>query len=106
MHYLVNKAVGVIVQLYAPDEIILFGSHAKGKETDLSDIDLLIIKPSFLPREKRGVEVKDYLKKYSKKFDLLFYTPREISEMEREPFSFIKSILNSGISIYKNLENK
>ena len=40
----IDKIVTLIVSLVSPDQIMLFGSYARGDNTDKSDIDLLIIK--------------------------------------------------------------
>jgi predicted nucleotidyltransferase len=40
----IDKIIPLIVSLAAPDQIILFGSYARGDDTEKSDIDLLIIK--------------------------------------------------------------
>lgn len=91
----------MIVELYDPDEIILFGSYAKENETISSDMDFLIIKQSLVPRYYRGLEIREHLKKYPLNFDLLFYTPTELLEAKRKKYSFIQSILVSGKSLYK-----
>jgi predicted nucleotidyltransferase len=40
----IDKIIPIIVSLALPDQIILFGSYARGDNTAKSDIDLLIIK--------------------------------------------------------------
>jgi predicted nucleotidyltransferase len=40
----IDKIIPIIVSLASPDQIILFGSYARGDNTDNSDIDLLIVK--------------------------------------------------------------
>jgi predicted nucleotidyltransferase len=40
----IDKIISIIVSLASPDQIILFGSYARGNNTEKSDIDLLIIK--------------------------------------------------------------
>jgi len=40
----IDKIISIIVSLASPDQIILFGSYARGDYTEKSDIDLLIIK--------------------------------------------------------------
>ena len=50
----VTRVVERIVALYDPDEILLFGSHAKGTATDDSDLDLVVVRPSDQPRWLRG----------------------------------------------------
>jgi predicted nucleotidyltransferase len=39
-----DKIISMIVSLASPNQIILFGSYARGDNTEKSDIDLLIIK--------------------------------------------------------------
>ncbi|MDR1505542.1 MAG: nucleotidyltransferase domain-containing protein [Treponema sp.] len=40
----IEKIISIIVSFASPDQIILFGSYARGDNTDKSDIDLLIVK--------------------------------------------------------------
>jgi predicted nucleotidyltransferase len=40
----IDKIIPLIVSLASPDQIILFGSYARGDNTEKSDIDLLILK--------------------------------------------------------------
>jgi predicted nucleotidyltransferase len=50
-----------IISNYNPDKIILFGSYANGNYNEDSDLDLIIIKNSELPRHKRGLELRRWL---------------------------------------------
>ncbi len=55
----IQAVVARIVEGYAPDRIILFGSYAYGTPTEDSDLDLLIIKKTDLrPKIKRIVAVR------------------------------------------------
>jgi predicted nucleotidyltransferase len=40
----IDTIISIIVSLASPDQIILFGSYARGDNTEKSDIDLLILK--------------------------------------------------------------
>jgi predicted nucleotidyltransferase len=40
----IDKIIPLVVSIAVPDQIILFGSYARGDNTEKSDIDLLIIK--------------------------------------------------------------
>jgi predicted nucleotidyltransferase len=40
----IDIIVSIIVSIASPDQIILFGSYARGDYTEKSDIDLLILK--------------------------------------------------------------
>jgi predicted nucleotidyltransferase len=53
----IDKIVSMIVSLVSPDQIILFGSYARGDNTEKSDIDLLIIKKNL----KNGREMNNIL---------------------------------------------
>ena len=96
----IDKAAWIIVDRYDPDEIILFGSYIQARQTLHSDIDLLIIKDTDLPRHLRGVEVAGCLAKYPVKFDLLYYTPAEFKQAKAFEYSFMNSIIETGICLY------
>ena len=49
----IDKIIAIIVSLASPDQIILFGSYARGDNTAKSDIDLLILKKGL----KKGREI-------------------------------------------------
>jgi predicted nucleotidyltransferase len=55
----IDKIVPLIVSLVSPDQIILFGSYARGDNTEKSDIDLLIIKKDL----KNGREINNIIYK-------------------------------------------
>ena len=90
-----------IVALSNPDHIYLFGSYARGTAHEGSDLDLLIIAPSTLPRLHRGKVVRAALRSFPCHFDLLFFTPQELEEEMKDPYSFISSITASGRVVYR-----
>jgi len=49
----IDKIIPIIVSIASPDQIILFGSYARGDNTAKSDIDLLILKKGL----KKGREI-------------------------------------------------
>lgn len=80
--------------------IYLFGSHAKRGPSPGSDIDLLIVAPSRLPRMRRGREVAAALAVFPRRFDLLFYTEEELAEKCADPHSFLSSVMASARPLY------
>ena len=99
----IDKAVRIVVEHYAPDQILLFGSCARGDSTQGSDVDLLIVKDTDLPRAYRGLEVINHLKRYPIKYDLLFYTSGELENGKRTENSFLHSILKKGKILYQKM---
>jgi predicted nucleotidyltransferase len=65
----IDKISPIIVSLASPDQIILFGSYARGDNTDKSDIDLLIIKRNL----KNGLNIIDsiYMASLKRAMELL-----------------------------------
>ena len=51
----IDKIISLIVSIASPDQIILFGSYARGDNKEKSDIDLLILKKGL----KRGNDIID-----------------------------------------------
>jgi len=80
--------------------VILFGSHARGDPGAHSDVDLMIIAESQLPRFKRSRELYKLLRPYPFGMDLLVYTPQEIQERKRSPVSFVSRVLKEGKTVY------
>ena len=72
-----------IIKNINPEKIILFGSYAKGNYNEDSDLDLIIIKQSNLPKHKRGIEIRRLFYGLLVPIDLKVYTPEEF-EMFRE----------------------
>jgi len=82
------------------EQVILFGSHARGEATEYSDVDLLIIAQSDLPRFKRSRVLYKSLVPYPFGMDLLVYTPDEIEQGRRSPLSFVSTALREGKTVY------
>ncbi|HEY1351148.1 MAG TPA: nucleotidyltransferase domain-containing protein [Ktedonobacteraceae bacterium] len=69
------------------------GSYAKGTAHAGSDVDLLIVEASPLPRLQRGKAVRAALGSFPCHFDLLFFTPRELADEMRNSYSFLSSVM-------------
>ena len=65
VHEKVNEMVRRIVQRFAPDKIILFGSYASGTAGPDSDVDLLIVMRVDGSKRQRAVELQDYLPEWA-----------------------------------------
>ncbi len=85
---------------YKPEKIILFGSFAKGKVHEWSDIDLIIIKNTDLPFLRRTREIIQLLDPMVGA-DFLVYTPQEFNELCKTRRFFKQEILTKGTVIFE-----
>jgi predicted nucleotidyltransferase len=87
---------------YAPERVILFGSHAHGVAQADSDLDLLIIKQTDERFIDRWVAVRRILSDPSRKFaiETLVLTPKEVSERVARGDQFVADIIENGQVLY------
>jgi len=97
----INEVVERIVKNVQPEKVILFGSYAYGKPNEDSDLDILVIKESVLPRHERVKEIKKYLWGIKIPVDLIVYTPEEIDEWRGVKNSFINEVMEKGKVLYE-----
>ena len=93
--------IAKIISGYHPEKIILFGSYAIGKATENSDLDLMVIKDTDVPRPQRTFQVRKMLYGAMIPIDLIVYTPDEIAEDIDNKFSFVSEVLNTGKILYE-----
>ena len=77
---LYDEIVRRLVEAVGPDEIILFGSRARGNARQDSDIDLLLIKDSSEPPHRRVIQAYRALVGLGVPKDILWRTPAEVQE--------------------------
>jgi predicted nucleotidyltransferase len=100
----IQAVVRRIVEGYAPDKIILFGSYAYGVPTEHSDLDLLIIKErAEAKRAERAVAVRTLLW-YSDvpPMDILIRTPAEMEWAAGISYSVETIAAEQGRLLYAN----
>jgi predicted nucleotidyltransferase len=90
-----------IVAAYDPERIYLFGSYAKGEMTKRSDLDLIIVKRSNLPRKIRGRDMDALLADFAIDFDLLFVTPEELEVERNKSRTLLKTVMSTARLIYQ-----
>lgn len=96
----IEKIINYIKYVAEPEEIVLFGSVAKGNDNVFSDLDLLIVSES-CAKKYINEKVISFSKELSVKIDLLIYSQREIEVELINPISFISAIVKCGKIIYK-----
>jgi predicted nucleotidyltransferase len=103
----IDKIIPIIVSLASPDQIILFGSYARGDNTEQSDIDLLIIKKGL----KNDLIIVDsiYRALYENKIriavDVLIIDYNRYLKINNEIGYIYKTIKEQGKVIYETLSS-
>jgi len=85
-----------IIQKYAPEKLLLFGSRIKGTANKESDLDIIIISQKFgdIPfLERMPLLLKEF--SFPKHIDYICYTPHEYKKIKKES-SLILDALEYG----------
>ena len=98
---LLGEIVRRILSVGAPRKIVLFGSRAAGRARSDSDLDVLIVEESTLPRYKRSARYRRALCGLFPAKDIVVWTPAEIEEWRAVPHAFITTILATGKVLYE-----
>ena len=97
---LLARVVERILSAGSPQIIVLFGSQARGDARPDSDLDLLIVEDSPVPRYKRAAP---YLRALTGVFpakDVVVWTPAEIAEWSNVSNAFVTTALREGRMLY------
>ncbi len=90
-----------IVRGMHPEKIVLFGSCARRAQSTDSDVDLLVVVNSHMPRRQRTRMAYSLFKPYPCAMDILVYTPDEVARWKDTPASLIAQILSQGKVLYE-----
>ena len=101
----IDKIIPLIVSIAAPDQIILFGSYARGDNKEKSDIDLLILKKGL--KGGRDIIGSIYMAFFENKIgvpvDLLAMDYDKYLELNNEIGYVYKTIKEEGKVIYGSI---
>ncbi|MEO5333883.1 MAG: nucleotidyltransferase domain-containing protein [Magnetococcus sp. YQC-5] len=94
----VTRAIG---EYFSPEKIILFGSYANGTPTPDSDLDLIIVMPTELPKYKRSLGMHLLFEPSLCAIDLFLFTPEEVEYWYGTVNHVITNALQSGQIVYE-----
>ena len=98
---MLDEITSRLIAAYAPDEIYLFGSHARGYGAPDSDVDLAVVLSTMTePRHRllaRGLRALFDLEVGK---DLVLYQRDEFQQLKNEKTSFAYQIVKTGKQIY------
>jgi predicted nucleotidyltransferase len=93
----IDKIIPLIVSLVSPDQIILFGSYARGDNTEKSDIDLLILKKDL----KNANTITDNI--YMSFYDNKIKIPVDVLVVDYEKYNRLKNEIGY---VYKTIDKE
>jgi len=70
----------LLKQVSKPRKIILFGSYARGTQTEDSDVDLVVVLERFESRHREIVRLRRALDPIEMPIDVLVYSEKEVEE--------------------------
>ncbi|MEW6753474.1 MAG: nucleotidyltransferase domain-containing protein [Candidatus Latescibacterota bacterium] len=97
----VDHVVSTIARACHPYQIIVFGSAANGRWTADSDLDLLVVMDSDLPRHRRAAPLHLLFDPYPCPMDILVYTPAELARWRHVPGHIVAEVLRTGTVVYE-----
>ena len=98
----IQDFVDKVVEEFAPERVILFGSHARGDATPDSDVDLLVIMPTKKQAIDQAVEIRQRIRR-SFPLDLIVKTPGDMAWRLSLHDCFLTTIVTEGKTLYESL---
>ena len=87
----------LIVERFNPEQVILFGSHARGEVGEHSDVDLLVVLRADVRRSQRGNPIRRAIaERFVLPVDVIICSPEVFAAQRNDPYSFIHKVLKEG----------
>ncbi|VUZ85838.1 DNA polymerase III subunit beta [Candidatus Methylomirabilis lanthanidiphila] len=96
-----NRYVRLLTEHGPPEKVILFGTLAKGRVHEWSDIDLVIVERTQLPFFQRIKNIRKLLKPQVG-IDIMVYTPEEFDQLCTDRPFFKEEIVAKGKIVYEH----
>lgn len=96
---IIDKYVSKLKQLGVEvSQVILYGSYAKGKPREYSDIDIAVVSPSFRKMDifERQLLLSKAHHKFGEPIEPIGLTPKQLRDKE----GFTREILETGVVVY------
>ena len=96
----IQMMVESLVDRFAPEQIILFGSPARGTTAPGSDVDLLVIMPVTGSKRDKRVEMRVALHDIRVPKDIILVTPEEVERHRHVVGTVVRPALREGKVLY------
>lgn len=96
----IQEMVDRIVMRFQPQQVILFGSHARGDATSDSDVDLLVVMPVRGSKREKMVEIGVALHDILLPKDIIVSTPEEFAWRKEIVGTIERPAAREGVVLY------
>lgn len=96
----IDLMVQRLVDRFGPEQIILFGSHARGAAGPDSDVDLLVIMPFTGSKRAKQLEMRLALHDIPLAKDVILASPDEVARRRNVAGTIIRPALREGKVLY------
>ncbi|MBI3823447.1 MAG: nucleotidyltransferase domain-containing protein [Planctomycetes bacterium] len=96
----IRQYARAVADRFAPEKIILFGSHAYGTPHADSDVDILVVMPAARNEIDQAIRIHRVV---DPEFpvDLIVCTPKNVAWRLKEGDSFLREIMTKGKVLYE-----
>ena len=92
----------LIVERFNPEQVILFGSHARGEVGEHSDVDLLVVLRNDAGQSQRGNPIRRTIaERFVLPVDVIIRSPEALATQRNDLHSFIYKVLKEGEVLYE-----
>ncbi len=92
----IDGIVQRIVEAFSPRRVVLFGSRARGDDSEDSDVDLLVEMESDESPPARAIRVSGLFPRRTFSLDVLVYTPDEIARLRGRKGTLLEIVDREG----------
>ena len=97
----IQAVTQLIVERFNPEQVILFGSHARGEVGEHSDVDLLVVLHDD-GQSRRGNPIRRAIAEhFVLPVDVIIRSPEVFAVQRDDPYSFIHEMLKEGKVLYE-----
>lgn len=90
-----------ILSVSDPEQIIVFGSHARGEGDTGSDLDILVVLDGVESTRAESIRLRRVLRGLLYPIDIIVATPQQLARYRNIPRLIYQSAINDGKVIYE-----
>ena len=98
----IHAVAQLIVKRFDPEQIILFGSYARGDAGAHSDVDLLVVLRADRGWPRYGNPIRRTIaERFVLPVDVVVCSPEDLAEQRDDPYSLVHKALEEGKVLYE-----